>query len=162
VKQIYLLRHAESDWKSSNQKDFDRPLARKGIEEANKISCYCKSHSILVDKIFCSTAERTKQTFDICSDGLNYPIAEAVYTDELYFAGPGEIVKLIQSLSESISSVLIIGHNPSMQMYIDAISENSHIKYSTCGLAEILVESSWKDLSLKKCKLKSFIQPGEL
>ncbi|MDB2482586.1 histidine phosphatase family protein, partial [Gammaproteobacteria bacterium] len=105
MKQIYLLRHAESDWKSSNQKDFDRPLARKGIEEANKISCYCKSHSILVDKIFCSTAERTKQTFDICSDGLNYPIAEAVYTDELYFAGPGEIVKLIQSLSESISSV---------------------------------------------------------
>ena len=162
MKQIYLLRHAQSDWKSSNQKDFDRPLTRKGIEEANKISCYCKSHSILVDKIFCSTAERTKQTFDICSDGLNYPIAEAVYTDELYFAGPGEIVKLIQSLSEFISSVLIIGHNPSMQMYIEAISENSHIKYSTCGLAEILVESSWKDLSLKKCKLKSFIQPGEL
>jgi len=147
VKQIYLLRHAQSDWKSSNQKDFDRPLARKGIEEANKISCYCKSHSILVDKIFCSTAERAKQAFDICSDGLNYPIAEAVYTDELYFAGPDEIVKLIQSLSESITSILIIGHNPSMQMYINAISENSR---------------SWKDLSLKKCKLKSFIQPGEL
>ena len=78
-----------------------------------------RSHSILVDKVFCSTAERTKQTFDICSDGLNYPIAEAVYTDELYFAGPDEIVKLIQSLSESISSILIIGHNPTMQMYIE-------------------------------------------
>jgi len=48
-----------------------------------------------------------------------------------------------------------------MQMYIDAISENSHITYSTCGLAEILVESSWKDLSLKKCKLKSVCKPQE-
>ena len=162
MKQIYLLRHAQSEWKSFNQKDFDRPLARKGIEEANKISHYCKSHSILVDKILCSTAERTKQTFDICSDGLNHPITKAVYTDKLYFAGPDEIVKLIQSLSESIFSVFIIGHNPSMQMLIDAISNNHYIKYSTCGLAEILVESSWKDLSLKECKLKSFIQPEEL
>ena len=162
MKQIYLLRHADSDWSNLNQHDFYRSLSKKGIQEASKLSNFFKNQTISVDKVFCSSSERTKQTFDICSDGLNYPIAEAVYTDELYFAGPGEIVKLIQSLSEFISSVLIIGHNPSMQMYIDAISENSHITYSTCGLAEILVESSWKDLSLKKCKLKSFIQPGEL
>lgn len=162
MKQIFLLRHAKSDWGSLSLQDFDRTLSIKGIEEANKISHYFKSHSVSVDKILCSSAERAKQTFDICSDGINHSIEDAFYKDELYFAGPKEIISLIKGLNECTSSVLIIGHNPSMQIIINTILDQQRIKYSTCALSEIIVESSWKDLSLKKCKLKSFIQPEEL
>ncbi len=45
---------------------------------------------------------------------------------------------------------------------INALSNSESINYPTCSLAEIIVESLWKDLSLKKCKLKSFTKPMEL
>lgn len=162
MKQIYLLRHANSDWSSLNQQDFDRPLTKKGIEEASKLSNYFYNQSILVDKVFCSSAERTKQTFDLCSDGLKYQISEAIYLDKLYLAKSDEIISLIKKLSNSTSSILIIGHNPAMLEIINALSDSESINYPTCSLAEIIVESLWKDLSLKECKLKSFTKPMEL
>ncbi len=162
MKQIYLLRHANSDWSSLNQQDFDRPLTKKGIEEASKLSNYFYNQSIIVDKVFCSSAERTKQTFDLCSDGLKYPISEAIYLDKLYLAKSDEIISLIKKLSNSTSSILIIGHNPAMLEIINALSDSESINYPTCSLAEIIVESLWKDLSLKECKLKSFTKPMEL
>ena len=162
MKQIYLLRHANSDWSSLNQQDFDRPLTKKGIEEASKLSNYFYNQSIIVDKVFCSSAERTKQTFDLCSDGLKYSISEAIYLDKLYLAKSDEIISLIKKLSNSTSSILIIGHNPAMLEIINALSDSESINYPTCSLAEIIVESLWKDLSLKECKLKSFTKPMEL
>ena len=77
MKQIYLLRHADSDWSNLNQHDFYRSLSKKGIQEASKLSNFFKNQTISVDKVFCSSSERTKQTFDMCSDGLGYPITNA-------------------------------------------------------------------------------------
>ena len=65
MKQIFLLRHAKSDWDSLNQQDFDRPLAKRGIEEADLLSKHIKEKHYLIDKVLCSSALRTKQTFDI-------------------------------------------------------------------------------------------------
>ena len=79
MKQIYLLRHADSDWSNLNQHDFYRSLSKKGIQEASKLSNFFKNQTISVDKVFCSSSERTKQTFDMCSDGLGYPITNATF-----------------------------------------------------------------------------------
>ena len=73
------------------------------------LSNFFKNQTISVDKVFCSSSERTKQTFDMCSDGLGYSITNATYLDRLYLAGVDEIISLIKELSESTSSILIIG-----------------------------------------------------
>jgi phosphohistidine phosphatase len=161
VKQIYLLRHADSDWSNLNQHDFYRSLSKKGIQEASKLSNFFKNQTISVDKVFCSSSERTKQTFDMCSDGLGYPITNATYLDRLYLAGAHEIISLIKELRESTSSILIIGHNPAMLDLVNIFSNSKINNYPSCSLSEIIVESLWKDLSLKKCKLKSVCKPQE-
>ena len=48
MKQIFLLRHAKSDWDNLNQQDFDRPLAKRGIEEADLLSKHIKGLIILI------------------------------------------------------------------------------------------------------------------
>lgn len=162
MKQIFLLRHAKSDWSNLGQQDFERPLSKRGINNAAKISEYVRKNNYSVDKVYCSSSERTKQTFDLCSDGFNFPINQADYLDELYFGGISEVSRLIKSLKESISSVLLVGHNPTMHYLVEELTEQRLIKFPTCSLAEITTENLWKDVPLKKCTLKSFIKPKEL
>jgi phosphohistidine phosphatase len=162
MKQIFLLRHAKSDWNNLSQQDFDRTLAKRGIEDANLLSQYIKEKHYLISRVFCSSAERAKQTFDICSDGFNFKIENATYLEDLYFGECDQIINLIQCQAESLSSILIVGHNPTLHLLLEKLTKKTIKKFSTCSLAEINIENSWKDLSLKKCKLKSFIKPREL
>jgi len=114
MKQIFLLRHAKSDWNNLGEQDFDRSLAKRGIQDASTISNYVKKNNHLIEKVLCSSSKRTKQTFDYCSDGFNFPIENAEYLDDLYFGDTDKIIRLIQNINESISSILIVGHNPTM------------------------------------------------
>ena len=162
MKQIFLLRHAKSDWSALGHQDFERPLAERGVQDASLMSKYIKDQDYKIDKVLCSTARRTKETFDICADGFNFLIEDASYLDELYFGEANAIISLIESLDDSLASILIVGHNPTIHILTERITRNLIDKYPTCALAEISLENSWKDLSLKQCKLKSFIKPKEL
>mgnify|MGYP002701274983 CR=1 FL=1 len=139
-----------------------RSLSKKAIQDASKLSNCLKTQTLSVDKVFCSSSERTKQTFDMCSDGLGYSITNATYLDRLYLAGVDEIISLIKELSESTSSILIIGHNPAMIDLVNIFSNNKINNYPSWRLSEILVERLWTDLSLKTCKLKYVCKQQEV
>ena len=38
MKEIYILRHAKSSWDNINLADFDGPLAKKGIDDAKRVT----------------------------------------------------------------------------------------------------------------------------
>lgn len=162
MKQIFLLRHAKSDWSTLGQQDFERPLAKRGINDALLISQYIQDKKHSVDAVFCSSAVRTKETFDLCAHSFNFSIEKATYLDELYFGSVDKAIKLIKGLNNNLSSVLLVGHNPTMHILLEEITGKTRDSFSTCALAQICIENSWKDLLLKNCELKSFIRPKEL
>jgi phosphohistidine phosphatase SixA len=45
MKQIFLLRHAKSDWSTMGQQDFDRGLASRGIKDISLISDSVKKNN---------------------------------------------------------------------------------------------------------------------
>ena len=162
MKQIFLLRHAKSDWSTLGQQDFERPLVKRGINDALLISQYIQDKKHSVDAVFCSSAVRTKETFDLCAHSFNFSIEKATYLDELYFGSVDKAIKLIKGLNNNLSSVLLVGHNPTLHILLEEITGKTIDSFSTCALAQICIENSWKDLSLKNCELKSFIRPKEL
>ena len=66
---IYLLRHAETDYNAHAQFISGRsnhiPLSTKGEKQALEIGKVLKDSDILFDKVFCSIANRTRQTLDL-------------------------------------------------------------------------------------------------
>ena len=162
MKQIFLLRHAKSDWSTLGQQDFERPLVKRGINDALLISQYIQDEKHSVDAVLCSSAVRTKETFDLCAHSFNFSIEKATYLDELYFGSVDKAIKLIKGLNNNLSSVLLVGHNPTMHILLEEITGKTIDSFSTCALEQICIENSWKDLSLKNCELKSFIRPKEL
>ena len=64
MKNIYFLRHAKSSWDDFRLKDFDRPLATRGIQDADLMGNYFLSKRIKLDLIISRPSRRTKETID--------------------------------------------------------------------------------------------------
>ena len=64
MKILILVRHAKSDW-PENTEDFDRPLAEKGIRDAEKMAHFLKDKNIKIEKFFTSPALRALWTCEI-------------------------------------------------------------------------------------------------
>ena len=64
MKTLLLVRHAKSCWEN-NLPDFDRPLNKRGIKDANLVSNALMDSNINPNIILCSAANRTRLTADI-------------------------------------------------------------------------------------------------
>src|SRR5690606_33896289 len=62
IKQLFLMRHAEAVEKSHHHTDKDRELSSTGIQQSIKMGAYLASGNMQPEMIFCSPAERAKET----------------------------------------------------------------------------------------------------
>ena len=102
------------------------------------------------------------ETFDLCADGFDFDVKNAKYLDDLYYGNHESIIDLLVNVNESINSVLVVGHNPTMHILLEQLTGLSIVKYPTSALAQIILQKEWKDLLLNKCELKLFLRPKEL
>lgn len=109
---IYLLRHAHSAWARPGQRDFDRPLDERGIEDAQIVGAALAQRERLPQLVLCSTASRCRQTCDIVLSHLTNP-PRVEYVDALYSNDYRYYVELLSQ--QTVSPVMLIGHNPMME-----------------------------------------------
>lgn len=88
-KEIYLVRHGETDW---NVKGFcqgsrnDIPLNKLGKEQAIKTGKYLSEYRQKDDKfdlVLCSPLIRTRETCELICDKIGYNLSKIKYMDEL-------------------------------------------------------------------------------
>ena len=72
MKKLIIMRHAKSCWKDTELTDHERPLKKRGINDAKMMGKLLKSKKIMPDVIICSTAKRAKETADSLIEGLKY------------------------------------------------------------------------------------------
>lgn len=162
MKEIYILRHAKSSWSNKNLSDFERPLAKRGINDAKKLNSLLIKNNLNIDKVYCSNALRAKETFDLTADGFKFPIENATYSNDLYFGDATNIINYLKDLDEKFNNILIIGHNPSLHVLIELLTNTYIGRFTTCNLAVISFKGQWKRLSSDKSSLKSLIRPKEI
>jgi phosphohistidine phosphatase len=59
--QLIIMRHAKSDWASGNESDFDRPLAKRGSKDANRMGSWLAEQDLSPDIIIASPSGLNKQ-----------------------------------------------------------------------------------------------------
>ena len=170
MKTIYLLRHAKSSWDDSSLSDHDRPLNKRGRSAAPRVGAYMGEAGYLPDLVLCSTATRTRQTLDAVLAGLEAdPAIE--FEEDLYLAGPREMLDLVRSVPDIVDAVLMVGHNPGTEMLASALSGDGapdkirlmSAHFPTAGLAIIeLSVDRWKDIASGCGSLKEFVRPRDL
>ena len=145
MKKLYIVRHAKSSWSDASLSDFDRPLNKRGEKDAPLIGDVLKKANVLPDLIISSPANRALTTAKIISKKIGYPKKDIVKDEDIYHAGPLDLIAIINKVSNDVKSLMIFGHNPSFTFLINTLSNFNLPNLSTCGCIDMdLMVDDWQ------------------
>jgi phosphohistidine phosphatase len=167
MKTVLILRHAKSDWANAGQVDFDRPLAKRGLEDAPRVGEVLVRFACLPDKILSSPAQRAKQTAELVAKACGYH--KAIQWENAFYEGDStDLIAALQELPPAVERVLLVGHNPALEDTVAALcaldrAEGGNgwaIKIPTAGLVCLNFEiTEWSELRPGDGILHWFIIP---
>ena len=169
-KTLYILRHAKAEAGNATQGDHERMLAERGVDAADHMGKYLVRRSIVPELVLCSTAQRASQTWEHVQQA--YKVAPPLeYSERAYLASPNELLFLISQIPESVSSLLIVGHNPGLHQLCLKLAKHGDddaldrvtLKFPTCAFAAIdLGVVAWSDVARAEGTLTLFVTPKSL
>lgn len=113
-RQLILIRHTKSSHDNLNLADFDRPIRKDRVADAEKIATRLANLNIKPDLMICSPALRTKQTAEIICPILDYSTAKIEWNKTIYESSEADLLFAIRSASADVQTLVIVGHNPAM------------------------------------------------
>jgi len=168
---LFLFRHAKSSWTDPGLDDHDRPLNPRGKRAALLIGRFMRTQKLMPDLVLCSPARRARDTWKLASAELG-AAPRLVMEEALYdFGNGGRILDTVRAKAETTKSVMVVGHNPSIERLArrligkgDAkLRKRLAEKYPTGALAVIIFETNaWSAIEDGKGTLSVFIRPRDL
>lgn len=160
MKNLTLIRHAETHPQQFLESDKDRVLTQIGHHQVENIAKQLKEKNCLPDCLLCSPAKRAIQTTQLLCEKLEINPKLIKMSPILY---PGDIEGILQSffLLYSSQQAFIIGHNPTMSDLAHKLCPTTKsIILPTAGVISLNFDIiSWDDLLTKQGKLLFFIEP---
>jgi len=121
MKTLLLMRHAKSTHKDPSLPDHDRPLNTRGERDAPRMGRRLRAENLMPDFIVSSPAKRALATAEAVAVASHYASALVVAAD-LYPGEPAAFVRVLSHLPEKCHRVLIVGHNPGLEMFIGELT----------------------------------------
>lgn len=150
MKKLILVRHAKSSWKY-NVIDHERPLKKRGYNDAEKVSNYFVKKDLKIDKVISSDAVRAKTTASIFV--LNMGVNESLFSldHNLYDFSGYNLVKTIKEISPTINTLMVFGHNHAITDFVNTYGDKYVENVPTSGVTIIDFDiSEWSDLRAGK------------
>ncbi|MFD3455232.1 SixA phosphatase family protein [Streptomyces sp. NPDC058691] len=167
TRHLILLRHAKSAW-PPDVPDHDRPLGARGRRDAPAAGRWLRENKHVPDLVVCSTAVRTRETWELAADALatraDPPVA---YDERLYAATARAMLDVLRETPESVRTVLLVGHNPGVQDLAlrlaggaasDALLRAAD-KFPTSAVAVLTSPAPWSALTPDQAHLDEFAIP---
>lgn len=142
------------------------------MEDAAAMAGYLRKKDYDLGMILCSAALRTTQTAD---QVLREHDVAIEYRDTLYLADAGHIVAQVRAAAPALSSLMILGHNPGLEVAAARLARESvrrkertryealEEKFPTCALAILDFDvADWADVCDASGKLVDFVRPRDL
>jgi len=151
LRRLTLVRHATAD-QDSGKRDFERPLTRKGLGEAQEMARRFQERSLVPDLILVSAAVRTRETADIFAKTLGVAARLMQADDSLYLADGEHILSTIRAVGPRVTHLMVIGHNPGISAAAIALApETVSTDLPTCGTLTMAVSCSAWSLIDRRC-----------
>ncbi|MBS4240876.1 histidine phosphatase family protein [Campylobacter vulpis] len=154
MKRIYILRHAKAQ-KEIKTDDFSRKLSKRGKNELKALFESLQKYEIKWDKIYASSAIRTKKTAQIMAKYYGYDKKDICLIDAFYEADEMGLFAFLKHLDEDIENVLLIGHNPALLKLCELLSSLCLHSFPTSSMLCLECEN-FKNLKEHSAKLVFF------
>lgn len=147
MKTLYLVRHAKSSWKDSTLSDQQRPLNKRGLNNAPEMGRRLAEQCLTVDLVISSPANRAFTTAATLSSAIGYEKERIQQRDELYFDGRSSMLDIIQNTAAEHQSLMLVGHNPDMTSLLNSLCGYQVDNMPTCAIASIEFDCAWSEVS---------------
>jgi phosphohistidine phosphatase len=158
---LLVLRHAKAGGEPGVN-DAERALTGRGRRNATEAGHWLLARGLLPDRVLCSSARRTRETWARVSGALGAaaPAAAAVSFDErVYHAGARDMLHLIAAQPGDAATVLAVGHNPAFAELVALLTGRSGIAFPTSALAVVRLTGSWAGLAPETGELAEIWTP---
>ncbi|MBK1650525.1 SixA phosphatase family protein [Rhabdochromatium marinum] len=159
------MRHAKSDWDSSAQHDFDRPLAKRGKRDAPRVGTWLYREGLVPELILSSPAQRARATVLKVCKRLDIDRQEILWEPKLYAAELATLLQVLGQCPPQRSPVLLVGHNPGLESLLGHLTDNDFDPPTdgkllpTAALARVEMPADWSQLAPGCAHLISLTQP---
>jgi len=146
MKTVLLMRHAKSSWKHKKIQDIERPLNARGEKEAPEMGRLLLKKDILPDLIVSSPALRARTTAELVAKKCHYE-KDILYIDKLYMAEAPEILNNLNTLSDEVTQVLLIAHNPGVEYTLQLLTGKVESMPTSSIVKITLPIEHWSEIS---------------
>lgn len=161
MKTLFLMRHAKSSWDDQSLRDFERPLNERGLKAAPLVGDFMRRKKIRPDLVLSSPAERARQTAALVIEAAGI-VAALRFDERIYEASAQQLLNVISQIEASVSTALLIGHNPGFEELLSLLTGEAH-RMPTAALAHISLDiEKWSNAREHCGQLAWLVKPKEL
>jgi len=162
-RQLFIVRHGKSDWSDPELRDIDRPLKNRGVRNAYTMAEFINEKGLKPELLISSPAARALNTASIFFRVLKMNPDDMTVDEQMYHAGPGEIMEIISGVPDKVQSVMIFGHNPGFTQFANLFLQDRIYNIPTAGV--VLLEfktDQWEKINKAKVVDYFFEYPKNL
>ena len=138
MKRLYVIRHAKSSWNNPVLTDFERPLNKRGKQNAPFMGKRLKESEVQPDFFLASPAKRALKTAKTIAKEIDFPKKHIVTDESIYLAGVSTLLTVIRNIDDSCHQVILVGHNPGLTELAEYLTNQRFDNIPTCGIVCII------------------------
>lgn len=160
MKTLLLMRHGRAEDFSDSQSDIFRNLLRSGIEETRIIGNKVRESGFTPDIIISSKARRAEETARVMASCLHADADNIVFDYRIFEASDKELLEIILALPDDLSSVLIVGHNPTMCQLSFKLFPGSTLEFPPSALLSLSFDTNtWQSITAVNSMFNYYFYP---
>lgn len=169
MRRLLLLRHGKADRHSAGG-DRERPLMRRGEEDARRMGAFLHDEGMTPDLAVASNARRARQTLERALEAFPNHVTHLI-ENTIYQATVDHLVEILRQTPDRVGTLLAVGHNPSfaeLAAYLAGRGEAAELaemraKFPTAALAILDFETDhWSEVRRGAARLAKFMTPARL
>lgn len=164
---LLLMRHGKSDWETTGD-DFQRPLTKRGMRGAERIGQWLLEMELVPDLVLSSPAQRACDTAKRVCAAAGIDAERILLVTPLYNADWQQVLAVIHTLGAAHHTLLVVGHNPSLEHLLVELSETAPETPSdgkllpTASLAQFTLNHPWSAIQPRQANLIQIKRANDL
>ncbi len=160
---VLLVRHGKACSHEAFEKDIDRVLTERGVNDGYKVAKKILEQGIKPDLILTSPATRASHSAMIFARAMNTGTGIIRVIENMYFGSGQKILDKIAALPDEVKIVALFGHNPAISDLSERLTDGATDFLPTTGAAIINYNiENWKDIHKSNPTDFDFVTPKML
>lgn len=156
------MRHAKAE--QTGATDFERHLSERGHGDAAEAGRWLVARGVEPELALVSAAVRTQETWDSLVQGAGWDL-DPELDEGLYSAGTQVALDLLRAIDDGITSVVMVGHNPTMASLAAILDDGDGdeeagnelaLGYPTSAVTVFEYDGKWSELDEASASVVAF------